>query len=224
MKMELKNRVQKLIENYKKVTNAFLEEIRNWESNSYYTSDAKQDEIRKVKAQITANDNDFNKQLLTIITEEKEAILNFTIRKPDDFQLQISNAIGFINLLGDNLTDEQAFEMVKPFFGDYQTMKHFHAVLSNRYGKDGMKVTRFSLGLLNRAVSMLDVFRNNFANFFNSGYYPTNGLSFTLRESAIIADAEAIENVVLKLDSIIPASYKEAEAEIEDEVRDEMGV
>ena len=127
-------------------------------------------------------------------------------------------------MLGDNLTDEQAFEMVKPFFGDYQTMKHFHAVLSNRYGKDGMKVTRFSLGLLNRAVSMLDVFRNNFANFFNSGYYPTNGLSFTLRESAIIADAEAIENVVLKLDSIIPASYKDAEAEIEDEVRDEMGV
>ena len=222
--MELKNRITKLLENYKKVTNAFLEEIRKWESNSYYTSDAKQDEIRKVKAQITANDNDFNKQLLTIITEEKEAILNFSIRKPDDFQLQISNAIGFINLLGDNLTDEQAFEMVKPFIGDYQTMKHFYAVLSNRYGKDGMKVTRFSLGLLNRAVSMLDVFRNNFANFFNAGYYPINGLSFTLRESAIIADAEAIENVVLKLDSIIPASYKEVEAEIEDEVKDEMGV
>lgn len=219
--MELKNRVQKLIENYKKVTTSFLEEIRNWESNSYYTSDAKQDEIRKVKAQITANDNDFNKQLLTIITEEKEAILNFSIRKPDDFQLQISNAIGFINLLGDNLTDEQAFEMVKPFFGDYQTMKHFHAVLSNI---PGLSVTIYSLGLLNRAVSMLDVFRNNFANFFNAGYYPTNGLSFTLRESAIIADAEAIENVVLKLDSIIPASYKEIEAEIEDEVKDEMGV
>lgn len=222
--MELKNRITKLLENYKKVTNAFLEEIRNWESNSYYTSNAKQDEIRKVKAQITANDNDFNKQLLNIITEEKEAILNFTIRKPDDYQLLISNALGFINLLGDKLTDEQAFEMVKPFFGDYQIMKHFHAVLSNRYGKDGMKVTRFSLGLLNRAVSMLDVFTSNFANFFNAGNYPTNGLSFTLRESAIIADAEAIENVVLKLDSIIPASYKEVEAEIEDEVKDEMGV
>jgi len=221
MKMELKNRITKLLENYKKVTNAFLEEIRNWESNSYYTSDAKQDEIRKVKAQITANDNDFNKQLLNIITEEKEAILNFTIRKPDDYQLLISNALGFINLLGDKLTDEQAFEMVKPFFGDYQTMKQFNAVLSNM---NGMNVTCFSLRLLNRAVSMLDVFRNNFANFFNAGNYPINGLSFILRENAIITEAESIENVVQKFDSIIPASYKEVEAEIEDEVKDEMGV
>lgn len=221
MKMELKNRVQKLIENYKKVTNAFLEEIRNWESNSYYTSDAKQDEIRKVKAQMTANDNDFNKQLLNIITEEKEAILNSTIRKPTDYQLQISNALKFLELAGSKLTDEQAFEIVKPFFGDYQTMKHFHAVLSNI---PGLSITIYTLGLFDKAINNLEILKNNFAKFFDAGTYTTNGLAYTLKETALLSDIEDIERIIQKLDSIIPASYKEAKAEVDNEIKDEMDV
>jgi len=221
MKTELKNRIQKLIENYKKAVNAFLAEIKEWESNSYYTSDAKQNEIRKVKAQMVASDAGFNKQLSTIIMEEKDAILNSTIRKPDDFQLQVSNAIGFINLIGDKLTDEQAFELVKPFFGDYQTMKQFNAVLSNR---NGMKVTCFSLGLPERAIKTLEAFSNNFANFFDAGTYTSSSLAYSLKENAILTDAEAVEKIIQKLDSFIPASYKEAEEEIENDAKDKMGV
>ncbi|HCD09408.1 MAG TPA: hypothetical protein DEQ01_03465 [Thermoanaerobacter sp.] len=215
MKMELKNKVEKLIENYKKVTNAFLEEIRKWESNSYYTSDAKQDEIRKVKAQMLNNDVDFNKQLLNIITEEKEAILNSTIRKPADYQVLISNAIGFINLLGNKLTDEEAFELVKPFFGDYQTMKRFYAVLSEI---NGLNVTTYSLGLFDKAVNSLEILKNNFAKFFDAGTYTTNGLAYTLKETALLSDIEDIERIIQKLDSIIPASYKEVEAELKNEM------
>lgn len=213
--MELKNKVEKLIENYKKVTNAFLEEIRKWESNSYYTSDAKQDEIRKVKAQMLNNDVDFNKQLLNIITEEKEAILNSTIRKPADYQVLISNAIGFINLLGNKLTDEEAFELVKPFFGDYQTMKRFYAVLSEI---NGLNVTTYSLGLFDKAVNSLEILKNNFAKFFDAGTYTTNGLAYTLKETALLSDIEDIERIIQKLDSIIPASYKEVEAELKNEM------
>jgi len=215
MKMELKNKVEKLIENYKKVTNAFLEEIRKWESNSYYTSDAKQDEIRKVKAQMLNNDADFNKQLLNIIKEEKEAILNSTIRKPADYQVLISNAIGFINLLGNKLTDEEAFELVKPFFGDYQTMKRFYAVLSEI---NGLNVTTYSLGLFDKAVNSLEILKNNFAKFFDAGTYTTNGLAYTLKETALLSDIEDIERIIQKLDSIIPASYKEVEAELKNEM------
>jgi hypothetical protein len=215
MKIELKNKVEKLIENYKKVTNAFLEEIRKWESNSYYTSDAKQDEIRKVKAQMLNNDVDFNKQLLNIITEEKEAILNSTIRKPADYQVLISNAIGFINLLGNKLTDEEAFELVKPFFGDYQTMKRFYAVLSEI---NGLNVTTYSLGLFDKAVNSLEILKNNFAKFFDAGTYTTNGLAYTLKETALLSDIEDIERIIQKLDSIIPASYKEVEAELKNEM------
>lgn len=215
MKIELKNKVEKLIENYKKVTNAFLEEIRKWESNSYYTNDAKQDEIRKIKAQMTANDNDFNKQLLNIITEEKEAILNSTIKKPADYQLQISNVLGFINLLGSKLTDEEAFELVKPFFGDYQTMKRFYAVLSEI---NGLNVTTCSLGLFDKATNNLEILKNNFAKFFDAGIYTTNGLAYTLKETALLSDIEDIERIIQKLDSIIPASYKEVEAELKNEM------
>lgn len=213
--MELKNKVEKLIENYKKVTNAFLEEISKWESNSYYTSDAKQDEIRKVKAQMLNNDADFNKQLLNIIKEEKEAILNSTIKKPADYQVLISNAIGFINLLGNKLTDEEAFELVKPFFGDYQTMKRFYAVLSEI---NGLNVTIYSLGLFDKAVNNLEILKNNFAKFFDAGTYTTNGLAYTLKETALLSDIEDIERIIQKLDSIIPASYKEVEAELKNEM------
>lgn len=213
--MELKNRVQKLIENYKKVTNVFLEEIRNWESNSYYTSDAKQDEIRKVKAQMLNNDADFNKQLLNIITEEKEAILNSTIKKPADYQLQISNALKFLELAGSNLTDEQAFELVRPFFGDYKTMKNFHAVLSEI---NGLNVTTYSLGLFDKVINNLEILKNNFAKFFDAGTYTTNGLAYTLKETALLSDIEDIERIIQKLDSIIPASYKEVEAELKNEM------
>lgn len=224
MKTEIKSKVQKLIENYKKVVNAFLEEIRRWEKNSFYTSDAKQNEIMKVKAQMAKTDAEFNQELLRIILEEKDAIVNATIRKPDDFQVQISNAIGFINLLGDKLTDEEAYELVKPFFGDFETMKRFHAVLSNRHGQDGLNVTCYSLGLLNRAAKQLEVFMKNFANFFNAGKYTVNSMAFTLRETAIITDAEVIEKIVEKLDSIILATYKEVEAELDQEILDDMGV
>lgn len=224
MKIELKNKVEKLIENYKKITDSFLSEIRKWEGDSLYASDYRQDKIREVKAQMIQNDYEFNQQLKTIIMEEKEAILNSTIKKPDDFQLQISNALGFINLLGDKLTDERAFEVVKPFFGDYQTMNHFYAVLSNRYGKGGLSVTTFSLGIFDRVASNMDVLKNNFRNFFDAGTYATNGFAFLIGTDALVTDATNIENMVQKLDTIILASYKEVKTENDDAIKEEMGV
>ena len=215
MKMELKSKVEKLIENYKKVMNAFLEELKGWEADSLYSSDYRQDKIREVKAQMLNNDADFNKQLLNIITEEKEAILNSTIKKPADYQVLISNAIGFINLLGNKLTDEEAFELVKPFFGDYQTMKRFYAVLSEI---NGLNVTTYSLGLFDKAINNLEILKNNFAKFFDAGIYTTNGLAYTLKETALLSDIEDIERIIQKLDSIIPASYKEVEAELKNEM------
>ncbi|HEY8363762.1 MAG TPA: hypothetical protein VIK77_13005 [Tissierellaceae bacterium] len=215
MKIELKNKVEKLIENYKKVMNAFLEELKGWEADSLYSSDYRQDKIREVKAQMLNNDADFNKQLLNIITEEKEAILNSTIKKPADYQVLISNAIGFINLLGNKLTDEEAFELVKPFFGDYQTMKRFYAVLSEI---NGLNVTTYSLGLFDKAINNLEILKNNFAKFFDAGTYTTNGLAYALKETALLSDIEDIERIIQKLDSIIPASYKEVEAELKNEM------
>jgi len=215
MEIELKNKVEKLIENYKKVMNAFLEELKGWEADSLYSSDYRQDKIREVKAQMLNNDADFNKQLLNIITEEKEAILNSTIKKPADYQVLISNAIGFINLLGNKLTDEEAFELVKPFFGDYQTMKRFYAVLSEI---NGLNVTTYSLGLFDKAINNLEILKNNFAKFFDAGTYTTNGLAYALKETALLSDIEDIERIIQKLDSIIPASYKEVEAELKNEM------
>lgn len=215
MKIELKSKVQKLIENYKKVTNAFLTELRGWEEDSLYSSDYRQDKIREVKAQMLNSDADFNKQLLNIITEEKEAILNSTIKKPADYQVLISNAIGFINLLGNKLTDEEAFELVKPFFGDYQTMKRFYAVLSEI---NGLNVSTYTLGLFDKAINNLEILKNNFAKFFDAGTYTTNGLAYTLKETALLSDIEDIERIIQKLDSIIPASYKEVEAELKNEM------
>jgi hypothetical protein len=219
MKIELKNKIEKLISNYKKITTEFLNQIAKWEADQLYSADTRGQKIREVKAQMQANDMDFNNQLKTIITEEQNVIQNFTIKKPDDFQLQISNAIGFINLHGDKLTDEQSFELVKPFFGDYQTMRYFHSVLAN---KPGLGVTIISLGLLDRAINYLDALKNNFTLFFDNGTYSTNSLGFVIGSEALVSDAESIESIVQKLDSIIPASYKEVKTELDKEV--EIGV
>jgi hypothetical protein len=221
MKTEIKNRIKNLIENYRKVINGFLAEIKKWEENSYYTSDAKKDEIRKVKSQMKEADLNFNGQLSTIVMEEKDAIVNSTIKRPTDYQVQISNALKFIELAGDKLTDEQAFELVKPFLGDHQTMKYFYAAISRM---NGLYVTSSILGSFEKIEKKFDVFHNTYKNFFNNGTYATNSLLAVMKESAIINDIEPIEELIQRFSDVIPASYEEAKDEIENNIQDKMGV
>lgn len=213
----IKEKIEKLISNYKKVTTEFLNQIAKWEKDQLYAADYRGEKIREIKAQMQANDTEFNNQLKTIITEEQTTITNRTIKKTDDYQGQVNNAIGFINLLGDSITDEKAFELVKPFFGEYSTMKNFHSVLTTRYGKDGLPVTLVSLGLLDQAINNLDNLKKNFGLVFNNGSYSQNSLGFVLNEKALLSDAEAVDIILERADNVISASFEDIQTELHKE-------
>lgn len=213
----IKEKIEKLISNYKKVTTEFLNQIAKWEKDQLYAADYRGEKIREIKAQMQANDTEFNNQLKTIITEEQTTITNRTIKKTDDYQGQVNNAIGFIGLLGDSITDEKAFELIKPFFGEYSTMKNFHSVLTTRYGKDGLPVTLVSLGLLDQAINNLDNLKKNFGLVFNNGSYSQNSLGFVLNEKALLSDAEAIDDILGRADKLPSASFEDIQTELHKE-------
>ncbi len=224
MKTDIKNRIENLFNNYKTVVNAFLAEIKKWETDSVYSADFRQDKIRGIKANMKITDEDFNKQLRTIITEEKQTILNTTVKKPADYQQQISNALEFIKMAGNKLTDEQCFELIMPFIGDYQTMRYFQAALINLYTKDRLLVTCFTLGRFDRIATKLDNIAKTYHNFFNAGTYATNSLSFAISSDMVVRDAIEIESMINQLNEQTAVTFKKAEIDADNNIKEEMSV
>jgi len=222
MKTAIKKRIESLLNRYKEVTNAYLAEIKKWEKDSLYANDYRQDKIRELKGKMKANDNDFNNQLVKVITDEKENITNSTVSKPSDYQGQITNALEFIKLSGDKITDELAFDMVKPFQGDYPTMKLFEMVLRNQAaGMCNATLTR--LRKFEYLKSRLAELENAANDFFDVGYYITTSLGYALRESVFVGVMDEVQSIVEYLNSEMALNFKQAEKDAEDEVKDEMG-
>jgi hypothetical protein len=223
MKTAIKARVQTLISNYKKVTDVFLAEIKKWETDSLYSSDVRQDKIREVKAQMRVNDNDFNKQLVKIIGEEKETIVNSKINKPADYQGQITNALEFIKMSGNAITDELAFDMVKPFQGDFQTMKLFEVVIRNHAnGKCNVTLSRLrKFEFLKTKLIEIETFAKG---FFDTSYCVVGSLGYIFKEDGLLQAVDEVQSIVEFLNSETAAIFKEAEKEVQDEVLNEMVV
>ena len=81
-----------------------------------------QSEIDTAVAKANALDVLFNSEVKKAIKDARRASLPDAVRNreiPADYQLQISNALAFIKMSGRNLTDAEAFEILKPFFNDW---------------------------------------------------------------------------------------------------------
>lgn len=225
---KIKETIEKLIQNYKKVTDAYLADLKKWEGelqkDSVHSESFIQGKIAEIKEEMQKQDKDFNGQLKAVVADTKEVIRNPKITKPSDYQLQVSNALGFINLLGDKLTDEKAFDLVKPFIGDYETMNNFHDVFSSRYGEKGFNVTMASLGKAKMIEKDLEQLDSNFSNFFNSNTYEGSTMAFSIGLNALLSDASTVEDKLVNFDDVIPTSYKEVKESLEDEMKDKMGV
>ena len=221
MKTEIKKKIQQIIDSYNTAKRDIVEKIEQWKNDTIYSDEYKNEKIKELEADAASYDALFNNKVKEVIAEEKKAIIGEPESKPADYQVQISNALKFIELAGDKLTDEQAFELVKPFLGDHQTMKYFYAALSRM---NGLYVTSSILGAFEKIEKKFDLFHNTYKNFFNNGTYTTNSLLAVMRESAIINDIEPIEELIQRFDDVIPASYEEAKDEIENNIQDKMGV
>lgn len=91
-----------------------------------------QAEIDKQVTEVTAMDKLYNAEAKAAIEKAKRAAIPEAVRKferPQDYQQQISNALAFLAVEGDRLTDEAAYSVLKPFFNDWDQMHLFERAI-----------------------------------------------------------------------------------------------
>ena len=106
---------------------------------------ALQEQINGMVLQANDLDKMYNAEVKKHISEAKlaampEAVRTFT--KPADYQQQISNALAFLSLEGDSLTDQAAFAILKPFFNDWEQMHLFERAVLQQMHLENEYMTR----------------------------------------------------------------------------------
>lgn len=104
-----------------------------------------QEQINGMVLQANDLDKMYNAEVKKHISEAKlaampEAVRTFT--KPADYQQQISNALAFLSLEGDSLTDQAAFAILKPFFNDWEQMHLFERAVLQQTHLENEYMTR----------------------------------------------------------------------------------
>lgn len=86
-----------------------------------------------------------NAEVKKNISDAKLAAVPEEVRiftKPADYQQQISNALAFLSLEGDSLTDMTAHAILKPFFNDWEQMHLFERAVLQQMRLDNEYLTR----------------------------------------------------------------------------------
>ena len=221
MKTDIKNKIQAIIEQYSTITKALLNDIKELEADQVYSADYRQDKIRQVQALMKETDGKFNAQLVELLQGIIQDINGISLNKPADYQAQISNALEFIKMSGEGLTDEQAFEIITPFLGDYRTMRLFRNVFANRSGNT-CNVTLFMLSRFDAIIAKLEELADLAKQFFNCGSYAVNSLGFTIRTNMVLGEAEAIDSMMDKLNDRLKLNFSEIEEDMEKEIQVEL--
>lgn len=233
MKIELKIKIANLINAHRSTMEQCTADMRvvldKWKapstiskySHEYYCS-AVQEELDSVTVEADKTDMVLNQQLKTVVAEVKNEVLPFISSKPNkpaDYATQVNNALQFLNLEGDELTDEKAFKILKPFLDDFEQMDLFADVVEKQIGYpnfiDSQGGCRFekTFGKINRIRTLLNLFNEVEAIAENIFLFPKvegefigiigkffttkkDGYSETSSESNILNLCDAIENIV----------------------------
>lgn len=144
--MEIKCRepIETAINHHRALSEKLLKETTELVSNPIHVSrllknlssekaaEALQKQVNDMVSQQNAADKLLNAKVRNAIESAKKAALpepvkNF--REPADYQQQISNALAFLSLEGDGLSDMTAYPILKPFFNDWNQMHLFERVI-----------------------------------------------------------------------------------------------
>lgn len=85
-----------------------------------------------------------------------------------DFHTNVTTALSYIGVIGDNITDRMAFDLVHPLLGDLQTMNRFYLILSdklNAYTDKTMLALAGYVDALDALKAMQSKFKNTFSKF-----------------------------------------------------------
>lgn len=218
MKFGLKVKLEKLVNQYQKEMKEAFDKVKEIEASQLYTADAKGQMIRDIKTVLIKADHEYNQALKDLIQVEKSVVINSKISKPADYQNMLGNTLNQINMLGDKLTDNAAYDMVKPFFGDYETMHNLYSVISNRYGKDSLNVSTRTLGWLDGIISKIDNLTVSTKYFFNAGSYMSIGLNFIVGLEMILGEAEEIDSMGVFMEDLIKFKFEETKISLENKM------
>jgi len=175
MALELKKKIEELIQAHRENTdnmNATMKAtIEKFYSpgglNTYkkdFISEQVQKEFADARKEAELVDSLLNKKLKAVIEAAKKEMLPEYFKKAErspDFAAKVSNALQFLTLEDDDLTDEVAYLILKDFLDDYDQMLLFKRVIAKKKALvDAFGNTTFprTFGKLNQMEAVLNLF------------------------------------------------------------------
>lgn len=143
MAIELANKIRVTIESYKTSEEEYLESLRQalekYKSAALrqrFTQDglkaAIQEDMKLVLDEWYKADQVLNQLLKIRIQKGKDQLITPTAKKSMDYSIQISNALRFVELEGESITDEILYSILKEFVDDLHQMQLFERVVKKQ--------------------------------------------------------------------------------------------
>jgi hypothetical protein len=202
MKTKIKKKVQALIDSYTGVKKDIISKIADWKKDTIYSAEHKDERIKELEAEAVQLDMVFNGKMKDVISEEKAALIGEPEAKPADYQVQISNALKFLELAGSKLNDDQAYNILKPFQADYDTMQLFQATIGG-IAKNGGVHSTFSKTFekTNDFMALVNSFEFSEKTAVNLFDFKADGLTAGVKSSMFMDSINQIEQLASKIDA-----------------------
>ena len=204
MKIDLVSKIKDLVDahrtNDEQCIEAMAAVLEKWKSpelaNKYtreFIAQAMQEELDETLTSSVNVDVVLNQKLKAIIAKAKEQLMPVYFKdldKPADYAVQVSNALKFLEYEDDELTDESAYIILKPFLDDYEQMRLFKNVIQKKvniidgYGKSTLPKTFEKLKnieMFMNILSEIEMLLNSFSFIQKDGesfgFFGTSSLS-----------------------------------------------
>mgnify|MGYP006910629384 CR=1 FL=1 len=175
MAIELKKKIEELIQSHRENTDnmnaamkATIEQFYSQDGLNAYKKEFAAAQVQKefadARKEAELVDSLLNKKLKAVIEAAKKAMIPEYFKQADrspDFGSRVANALQFLMLEDDDLTDESAYLILKDFIDDYDQMLLFKRVIQKKvsiidsYGKTTFPRT---FGKLNQMEAVLNLF------------------------------------------------------------------
>jgi hypothetical protein len=169
-----------------------------------YTNEAKFNELNKALSEVRSDmdkaDYENRQEFRQTISGEKKRIQTAT-KRDDDYASTFANAMSMISMIGNNIDDVTAFGIIKPFLGDFQTMRGLSLALNNN---PNVNVTLSALRAFEGMTAQLDVIARNYGDVFNTRA-SDSPMSFALATKMLFGDIDNLEMLESKLNTFIEA-------------------
>ena len=152
---KLSNEMATLVDMYKKQRENSINQAKSLLKNiasqvpyimNTYTLEGRQELLRDKSKFIDKNViepwNAFNKKLNKLANDRIAIVKNEVIKEParsSDYQAKIQNAIAFIKPYGSELSDQEAFDVLKDFIDDFEIMKQFENIIYQQVSIGGTR-------------------------------------------------------------------------------------